>query len=139
MVLSPGLTILLSLTVFVQVLFLYILSGMEEISLIIIHVLAFSLDLSTPVASCTMSTPGAPSVRWHLATSDDICRYQQAVQCSLVSLSSLLPNDVVLCCEPSCTAHQDLLELRGLDQALKAAAESSIPRSSKRRHTGVAG
>ena len=39
--------------------------------------LAFSLDLSTPVATCTTSTPDGPSVRWHLATSDDICHYQQ--------------------------------------------------------------
>ena len=67
--------------------------------------LAFSLDLSTPVATCTTSTPDGPSVRWHLSTLDDICRYQQAVQCSLVSLSSFLSNDVALCCEPSCTAH----------------------------------
>ena len=103
--------------------------------------LAFSLDLFAPVAPCTTSTPDGPSVRWHLATSDDICRYQQAVQCSLVSLSSLLRNDVVLCCEPSCTAHQDLLErvCTKLVSSLKAAAESSIPRSGQRRRTGVAG
>ena len=73
--------------------------------------LAFSLDLSTPVAPCTTSTPDCPSVRCHLATSEDICRYQQAVQCSLVSLSSLLPNHVVLCREPYCNAR------RGLHQA----------------------
>ena len=52
-----------------------------------------------------------------------------------------MPNDVVLCCEPSCTAHQDLLEgvCTKLVSSLKAAAESSIPCSGQRRRTGVAG
>ena len=52
-----------------------------------------------------------------------------------------MPNNVVLCCEPSCTTHQDLLEgvCIKLVCSLKAAAESSIPRSGQRRRTGVAG
>ena len=93
--------------------------------------LAFSLDLSSVAVHCPPAVHPGPSVKWHLATSDNICNYQVAVQCLLDALGSYLTDETVFCCTPSCSDHQHLLEEVGAQfvSGLKAAADSSIPSS----------
>ena len=46
---------------------------------------------------------------WYKANSDHINKYQSIVEHSLVSLSSMLDDDIIYCCNPACTAHHNNL------------------------------
>ena len=67
--------------------------------------LVFCMDSCT-VVDYGPSTVTEPSVRaWYKANSDHINKYQSIVEQSLVSLSSVLDDDIISCCNPACTAH----------------------------------
>ena len=106
--------------------------------------LAFSLTIPAPVVPTPRDIQKGPSVQWHMATSDDIHHYQQAVQQSLETLSCLVSDEVLCCCDPSCSVHQHQLEwvCTRLVSQLRASAESCIPSGSaghRRRRPAVAG
>ena len=71
----------------------------------------------------------------------DICQYQSIVAHSLVSLGSMLSDDIVLCCNPLCTSHQTLLDEISYElvTCLKSAADLTVPSAGTGRHPRVAG
>ena len=60
---------------------------------------------------------------------------------SLVSLGSMLSDDIVLCCNPLCTSHQTLLDEISYElvTCLKSAADLTVPSAGTGRHPRVAG
>ena len=103
--------------------------------------LAFSLDLSCVTVSGPCAAPKPTSCAWYKATQEHISQYQNAVLQSLATLSSELTDEVVFCCNPSCTIHQQCLEqiCHQLVQCLKVAADSTIPCRGQGRRPRVAG
>ena len=92
--------------------------------------LVFCMDSSCTVVEYRPSTVTELTARaWCKANSDHINKYQSVVQHSLVSLNSVLDDDIISCCNPACTAHQKQLEqvCDQLVDCLKVAADSSIP------------
>ena len=106
------------------------------------NLLAFSLDLSVVTVNCPPATTfKRASCAWFKATPDNIDQYQSAILQSLAVLNSSLGDEVVFCCNPSCTAHQQHLEqvCDKLVKCLKEAADSSIPCRGPGLHRKVAG
>ena len=103
--------------------------------------LAFSLNLSAIIVDCPCTVYKPTSISWSKATSKDICQYQSIVAHSLVSLGSMLSDDIVLCCNPLCTTHQALLDeiSNELVTCLKSATDFAVPSAGTGRHPRVAG
>ena len=103
--------------------------------------LAFSLNLPAIVVDCPRTVYKPTSISWSKPTSKDIYQYQSIVAQSLVGLGRMLSDDIVLCCNPSCTSHQTLLvEISNqLVTCLKSAADFTIPSAGAGRHPRVAG
>ena len=103
--------------------------------------LAFSLNLSAIVVDCSCRVYKPTSISWSKATSKDICQCQSIVAHSLVSLGSMLSDDIVLCCNPLCTSHQTLLDEMSYElvTCLKSAADLTVPSAGTGRHSRVAG
>ena len=103
--------------------------------------LVLSLDLSVVSVVCPPVAFKTTCPAWFKATPEIIGQYQSSVLQSLAALSSSLDDEVVLCCNPLCTAHHQHLELicGQLVKCLKEAAESSIPCRGSGRRRKVAG
>ena len=103
--------------------------------------LAFSLNLSVITVDCPPAAFELNSCAWFKATPENICQYQSEVLQSLDELSSCLVDEVVFCCNPSCTVHRQLLEEVSdqLVKCLQQAAKSPIPPRGPGRRRKVAG
>ena len=87
--------------------------------------LAFSLNLPAIVVDCPRTVYKPTSISWSKAASKEIYQYQSIVAQSLVGLGRMLSDDIVLCCNPSCTSHQTRLDeiSNQLVTCLKSAAD----------------
>ena len=103
--------------------------------------LAFSLDFSVFTVDCPPAAFKLNSCAWFKATPENISQYQAAVLQSLIKLNCSLGDEVVFCCNPSCTVHHLLLEqvCDQLVKCLQEAAKSSIPCRGPGRRRKVAG
>ena len=103
--------------------------------------LTFSLNLPAIVVDCPRTVYKPTSISWSKAASKEIYQYQSIVAQSLVGLGRMLSDDIVLCCNPSCTSHQTRLDeiSNQLVTCLKSAADFTIPSAGAGRHPRVAG
>ena len=103
--------------------------------------LAFSLNLPAIVVDCPRTVYKPTSISWSKAASKEIYQYQSIVAQSLVGLGRMLSDDIVLCCNPSCTSHQTRLDeiSNQLVTCLKSAADFTIPSAGAGRHSRVTG
>ena len=103
--------------------------------------LAFFIDLSSVSVTSPPSGNNGPLINWRLATPESICDYQGTVQQLLERLSINLTDEVVLCCNPTCSVHQNQLEdvCANLVSGLRDAARTTIPSSRSGRRRRIAG
>lgn len=103
--------------------------------------LGFSVNLCTTAVPCPPVIPKRASVVWSKASPDDISRYRDFVSSSLAVLGDRLSDDVVFCCNPSCTVHQHILDeiCLQLVNCLERAAHFSIPSTDISQRRRVAG